>query len=137
VPELFVYLSGLLLTIGAYLVLQPGLVRILFGVVLVGNAMNLAILAVGRTQGRPPVIPPGAAEALEPMANPLPQALVLTALVISFGLTAFALALIGRVHGTIGTLDVRAVDPQGPDSSENTDPPANRGGGRGGRVQGE
>ena len=109
--ELFVYLAGLLLTVGAFLVLRRGLVRILFGIVLIGNAMNLAIMALGRSQGAPPIVPPGATEPLGAVANPLPQALVLTALVISFGLTAFALALIGRVHGVFGTVDSNALDP--------------------------
>ena len=110
-PELFVYLAGVLLTIGAFLVLQRGLVRILFGIVLIANAVNLAIMALGRSQGTPPIVPPGASEPLGAVANPLPQALVLTALVISFGLTAFALALIGRVHGVFGTVDGKALDP--------------------------
>ena len=78
-PELFVYLAGLLLTVGAYLVLQRGLVRILFGIVLIGNAMNLAIMALGRSQGAPPIVPPGATEPLGAVANPLPQALFLLA----------------------------------------------------------
>lgn len=109
-PELFVYLAGLLLTAGLYLVLQRGLVQVLFGVVLIGNALNLAILAVGRTSGAPPIVPPGATEPLGAVSNPLPQALVLTALVISFGLTAFALALIGRVHGTLGGVDTALLE---------------------------
>ena len=104
-PELFVYLAGFLLTAGVYLILQRGLVQVLFGVVLMGNALNLAILAVGRVTGDPPIVPPGATEPLGPVSNPLPQALVLTALVISFGLTAFALALIGRVHRALGGID--------------------------------
>ena len=96
--ELFAYLAGLLLAAGVYLVVQPQPVRMLFGVVLIGNAMNLGIMAVGRTHsGVPPIIPSGADAPLGAVANPLPQALVLTALVISFGLTAFALALIARV----------------------------------------
>jgi multisubunit Na+/H+ antiporter MnhC subunit len=97
--ELFVYLAGILLTAGVYLVLQAGLVRMLFGVILIGNAMNLAIMAAGRAAVLPPpVVPPGAIVPEAAVANPLPQALVLTALVISFGLTAFALALVAEVH---------------------------------------
>lgn len=109
--ELFVYLAGTLLTAGVYLVLQTGLVRVLFGVVLIGNAMNLAIMAAGRAAtAAPPIVPPGALAPEGVVANPLPQALVLTALVISFGLTAFALALVARVHATWGRTHVELTD---------------------------
>lgn len=109
--ELFVYLSGILLTAGVYLVLQGALVRMLFGVILIGNAMNLAIMAAGRAAAlAPPIVPPGAIAPETAVANPLPQALVLTALVISFGLTTFALALVARVHETWGTTHVDLTD---------------------------
>lgn len=109
--ELFAYLAGLLLTVGVYLVLQKELIRMVFGIVLLGNALNLGILVAGRVHSSvPPIVPVGASAPVEAVANPLPQALVLTALVISFGLTAFALALIVRVHEVWGTSDLEALE---------------------------
>jgi multicomponent Na+:H+ antiporter subunit C len=110
-PELFAYLTGLLLAAGVYLVLQQDLVRVLFGIVLIGNALNLGILAMGRSASTaPPIVPAGATSLAGAVANPLPQALVLTALVISFGLTAFALGLTARLHTLWGRVDAAVLE---------------------------
>ena len=119
--ELFVYLAGILLTAGIYLVLQTGLVRMLFGVILISNAMNLAIMAAGRAAALPPpIVPVGAIAPETAVANPLPQALVLTALVISFGLTAFALALVAQVHATRAGTRIGLADEPGSEGAPAT-----------------
>jgi multicomponent Na+:H+ antiporter subunit C len=78
--------------------------------VLLGHAANLLIFTVGRlTRGRPPLIPVGATQPIEPFADPLPQALILTAIVIGFGVQAFALVLIKRAYQTVGTDDLDEI----------------------------
>ncbi len=117
---------GLLFGVGAYLMLERSLVRILFGLVLISNAANLVIfLAGGLTWGKPAIVPPGAQGLNENVANALPQALVLTAIVIGFGLIAFALILAERAYRALGTTDteaMRAAEPVEGTSAE-TDPP--------------
>jgi multicomponent Na+:H+ antiporter subunit C len=66
-------------------------------------------LATATSPSRPPVVPEGAAVLEAPYADPVPQALVLTAIVIGFGLLAFSLVLAHRVHRTVGSDDVDDV----------------------------
>ncbi|MGF1477822.1 MAG: Na+/H+ antiporter subunit C [Geminicoccaceae bacterium] len=101
---------GVLVAASVYLMLARNVLRFLFGLVLLSNAANLTIFAAGRlTQGAPPLIPVGSAGPAGDVANALPQALVLTAIVIGFGLLAFALALVFRSYQTLGTLDSDAL----------------------------
>jgi len=96
---LLALLIGVLVGTGLYLMLQRTLLRVVFGLMLFSNAANLIIFAMGRVRrAAPPLIPDGveAPSADYVIANPLPQALVLTAIVISFGLIAFALVLLYR-----------------------------------------
>ncbi len=103
-------LSGALVAGGVYMMLGRSLIRYLFGLVFLGNAANLAIFAAGRvTRGEPALIPPGLAQPSEAMAAALPQALILTAIVISFGLLAFAFVLATRVFARLGTVDTDAM----------------------------
>jgi len=100
-------LAGVLTATGVYLLLHRSLLRILFGAILLSNAVNLILLVAGRTRrAAPPLVPEGQTVPTEAVANPLPQALILTAIVIGFGLVAFALVLLYRAHDTFGTLDV-------------------------------
>lgn len=85
---------------GVYLVLRARLFAVLLGLMLIGYGVNLFLLAMGRI--RVPV-PPIVADAGGPYADPLPQALVLTAIVIGFGMTAFLLALAVRSRAVFGT----------------------------------
>ena len=79
---------------GIYLVLQRNLVRFVFGLILLSGGVNLLIFTAGRvTRGAPPIVPPDAYAPPLGAANALPQALILTAIVIGFGLTAFAMVL--------------------------------------------
>ncbi len=95
---------GGLYAIGLYLMLQRSLIQVLIGLVLLTNATNLLIFAAaGMTRGRPPLIPEDAAQPVEPFADPVPQALILTAIVIGFGVLAFAVVLAYRAYQTVGT----------------------------------
>jgi multicomponent Na+:H+ antiporter subunit C len=85
---------GLLFGGGAYLVLHRSLTRIVLGLTLWGHAVNLLLLIAGGRAGAPPLI---GREFPDPtFADPLPQAMALTAIVITFGITAFLLALAYR-----------------------------------------
>lgn len=109
-------LVGVLVAAAVYLMLARNVLRFLFGLILISNAANLTIFISGRlTAGAPPLIPEGADAPLETVANALPQALVLTAIVIGFGLFAFALVLVYRAYDTLGTLDsdqMRVAEPR-------------------------
>ena len=86
---------------GAFMLLKRDLLRDAAGVVLVANAANLFIMAAGFTRGRAPIHPLPAA----PVSDPLVQAMTLTAVVISFGITALLLSLVFAVYTSHGTLD--------------------------------
>ena len=99
--------AGVLYSVGIYLMLRRRLAQLIIGLGLLSNGTNLLIFtAGGLTRARPPVVPDGAERLALPYADPVPQALVLTAIVIGFGLLAFSLVLAHRVHATIGTDDV-------------------------------
>lgn len=102
--------SGMLYAAGIYLMLRRRLAQLIIGLGLLSNGTNLLIfVAGGLTRARPPVVPEGAAALAPPYADPVPQALVLTAIVIGFGLLAFSLVLAHRVHESLGTDDVDEV----------------------------
>ena len=90
------------------IVLSTHLVRIIFGVALLEAGANLLLLlATWRDGAAAPIIVAGRVPAL--MADPVPQALVLTAIVIGVGVLALALSLTLRVHRAYGTLDMREL----------------------------
>ncbi len=90
-----------------FLLTSTNLIRILLGVALLGNAANLTIFTAGRlTREVPPIIPEGATQPLVQTANPLPQALILTAIVIAFALFAFILVLVYRSYQELGSENV-------------------------------
>lgn len=99
-------LVGLFFAVGIYLMLSRHVVRILIGVAVFGNAVNLLIFTAGRLMREvPPIIPADLTSLAGPTANPLPQALILTAIVISFSFFAFLLVLAYRAYQEIGTDD--------------------------------
>lgn len=102
---------GILTAAAVYLFLARDLPRVLIGFTLLSTAANLAILVSGRIGTLVPPLVPGGAEALAPnAANPLPQALILTAIVIGFGLAAFALMLVMRSYRMLGTVRSEEMD---------------------------
>ena len=110
-PALLALVIGVLTAAGVYLMLRRNLLRKIFGLVLLSNAVNLLVFTVGRAaRVGPPLVPEGATLPVEPYANPLPQALVLTAIVIGFGLVAYALVLVYRSYATLGTMDAEQLE---------------------------
>ncbi len=106
---LFAIIIGILTACGIYLTLRGRTFSVALGLTLLSYAVNLFLFAMGRlTVGAPPVIREGA----ESYADPLPQALVLTAIVISFGMTAFAVMLSLRTRGELGNDHVDGEEPK-------------------------
>ena len=94
-------LIGVLASVGTYLVLHRTLTRIILGLGMLANAVNLMVLAAGGPPASAPIIGNDG-----PLGDPVPQALVLTAIVISFGTTAFLLAVAYRSWTIDGNDDV-------------------------------
>lgn len=86
-------LVGCLFGISVYLLLQASILRLLFGIMIFSSAINLLIFVAGNISYKPPAFVDGTTPASS-LANPLPQALILTAIVIGFGLIAYCLALV-------------------------------------------
>jgi multicomponent Na+:H+ antiporter subunit C len=106
---------GVLYGTGFYLMLRRSIVKLIIGLVLLGNAANVLIFtAAGLTRGSPPLVSQGHIQPLGPIADPLPQALILTAIVIGFGVMAFAMVLVYRTYQATGTDDIdkiKSTDP--------------------------
>ena len=114
----FSIVVGVLFAVSVYLLLSGSLIRLLLGIFVLGNATHLMIFVAGRLmRNAPPLIPDGLKVAEDVIANPLPQALILTAIVISFSIFAFLLVLGMRAYQTLGTDDVhrmRTAEPKSP-----------------------
>lgn len=94
---------GLLFACGTYMILRRGQIKLILGLGLLSHAVNLLLFGSGTlTRGEPPIFvdKESFAERLQEtaLADPLPQALILTAIVISFGITAFVIVLVNRRH---------------------------------------
>jgi multicomponent Na+:H+ antiporter subunit C len=112
-------LVGAMVAVSFYLMLCRDLIRFIFGLVLASNAVNLLILAAGRADVLPPpLIAPGQSVPGQAVANALPQALILTAIVIGFALLAFVFVLFYRAYQELGTVDSEAMRIAEPDSDE-------------------
>lgn len=100
-------LVGLMFAAALYLMLSGNLVKFVFGFTLMGNAVNLLIFTAGRlSHVHPPLIPPDQTNLTRAVSNALPQALILTAIVIGFAMATFLLVLLMRTYSHTGTLDV-------------------------------
>lgn len=103
---------GVLVASGVWLLLRPRTFQVIIGLSLIAYAVNLFIFAMGRlTIDAPPVLEPGAAADPAQYADPLPQALVLTAIVISFAMTALFLVVLLASRGLTGTDHVDGQEP--------------------------
>ncbi len=92
---LMILTIGVIFTVSTYLILTKSLLRVVIGVVLLGHGAHLLLLTLaGLNKGAPPLLGQEAAA----YADPLPQALILTAIVISFGVTAFLLVIAYRTY---------------------------------------
>lgn len=104
---LLAIMVGVLYGAGLYMMLRRSLVKLIIGLIIIGNGANLLIFLLGRiTKGQPPIIPEDAKIFAEIYADPLPQALILTAIVISFGLQSFAIILVKRAYQVVKTDDL-------------------------------
>ena len=99
-------LAGSMVAASVYLILDRNLIRFIFGLILAGNAINLLIFTAGRLASRrPPLIPHEMSTPPELFANALPQALILTAIVIGFALLSFVFILFYRAYQALDTVD--------------------------------
>jgi multicomponent Na+:H+ antiporter subunit C len=100
------FLTGGLYAGGVYMMMRRSIVKLIMGLILISYGTNLLILtAGGLTRAVPPVVPNGETVPPVPFADPVPQALILTAIVIGFGVLAFAVVLIQQTHRSVGTDD--------------------------------
>jgi multicomponent Na+:H+ antiporter subunit C len=110
VETLLAVMAGVLYGTGIYLMLRRRLAQLIIGIGLLSHGSNVLILtAAGVTRGRPPLVAGGEAAFTAPFADPVPQSLILTSIVIGFGVLAFALVLADRVHRWVGTDDVDEI----------------------------
>jgi multicomponent Na+:H+ antiporter subunit C len=106
--------AGALYAAGVYLMLRRRLAQLIIGLSLLSNGTNVLILAAaGVTRGQPPLITATSVPA-DQFADPVPQSLILTAIVIGFGVIAFTLVLAHRIRRSAGSDDIDAI---GPDSA--------------------
>ena len=100
------FVIGGLYAAGLFMMLRPSAVRLIIGISLLGHAANLLIFTIaGLTRAKPPLIT-GDLTTAAAVADPMPQALILTAIVIGFAVQAFAVVLIQRVVQIVGTDDL-------------------------------
>jgi multicomponent Na+:H+ antiporter subunit C len=99
---------GGLYAAGFYMLLRRSMIKVIIGLVLLGHAANLLIFTVGGlNRGDPALLPAEGAAAVA--TDPVPQALILTAIVIGFGIQAFALVLFKRVYQAVGSVDLDKI----------------------------
>jgi multicomponent Na+:H+ antiporter subunit C len=104
--SLLAILIGCLFASSIYMIMRRCIIKLIIGLSLLAHACNLLIFTIGTVvRGKAPLIEEGEKYIKGVVADPLPQALILTAIVISFGVTAFAIVLIQQVYQTIGTGD--------------------------------
>ncbi len=108
-------LVGILYTAGVYLMLRRSILKFIIGIIFMSNATNLLVfLSAGLVAGAPAFINPDQTPGT-PMADPLPQALVLTSIVIGLGIVVFSIALKYKFFKVTGTEDLdqlKQTDPQ-------------------------
>jgi len=109
-------LIGVFFSVAIYLLLSKSVIRMLLGIGILGNAVNLLIFTAGRlTREVPPIVAEGGHALIEPFANPLPQALILTAIVIGFAMFTFLLVLGYRAYQELdadNTDTMRLAEPE-------------------------
>jgi multicomponent Na+:H+ antiporter subunit C len=97
---------GALYSTGLFMMLRRSAVKLIIGISLLGHAANLLIFTIaGLTRARPPILG-GRGDDFAGLADPVPQSLILTAIVIGFAVQAFAVVLIHRVIQVVGTDDL-------------------------------
>jgi len=105
--NIIILLTGFLFTCGFYLMLRRNFTRMLIGILFLSQAANLVILVLpGLGPGFSPIVPDGATRPPDGHPDPLPQALILTAIVIGFGVIAFAIVLLKKAYHGLKTDDL-------------------------------
>ncbi|MBX3176735.1 MAG: Na+/H+ antiporter subunit C [Candidatus Hydrogenedentes bacterium] len=100
-------LIAVLFGCGFYLIMRRSYLKVILGIMLLSHAANMLVFtSAGIVRSPAPLVPEGMQAAEASGADPVPQALVLTAIVISFGVTAFALVLFRRAYDVVGTDDI-------------------------------
>ncbi|WP_375598004.1 Na+/H+ antiporter subunit C [Devosia sp. Naph2] len=113
-------LVGLFIAIGTYLLLSRSVIRMLIGLTIFGNGVLLLIFTAGRlTQEVAPIVPDGLDVPEGVIANPLPQALILTAIVIGFSMFAFLLVLAFRAYQSLDADNTDTMRLAEPDNAPN------------------
>jgi multicomponent Na+:H+ antiporter subunit C len=104
---LLAILVGVLYAAGIYMMLRRSVVKLILGLILLSHGANLFIFTISRvTRGKPPLIQQGSETITGDFADPVPQALILTAIVIAFGVQAFAIVLLKKVYQTTNSDDL-------------------------------
>jgi multicomponent Na+:H+ antiporter subunit C len=107
VERVFAIVVGGLYAAGIFLMLRRNIVKLIIGLALLSHGANLLIFtAGGLTRSQAPLVPEGQHSLMLETADPVPQALILTAIVISFGVLAFMLVLVNRTHQEVKTDDI-------------------------------
>lgn len=114
--------AGVVVTGGTYLLLSRDLFRCVIGLAMLGGGVNLLVFAAGRVITGVPAIIPEPQRTLVDAADPVPQALVLTSIVIGFALLCFSLVLVWRLMAVVRTGDVRALRASEPTPSDPVKP---------------
>jgi len=120
VEPAFALAFGVLVAVAAYLILSRNVLRVVLGLLVLSNAANLSLFVAGRMPSAVPPLVPAGETTIAASANPLPQALILTAIVISFSLAAFTIALFEAAHRRLGTVDsdqMRVAEPTSQEAS--------------------
>ncbi|MCU0690627.1 MAG: NADH-quinone oxidoreductase subunit K [Polyangiaceae bacterium] len=118
--ELVVVMTVFLLTsVGVYLLMARRTFPTILGVSLIGHAVNVIVLSAGRVRSKAPLLRQGdsSRDLVETMADPMPQALVLTAIVISMAITLYLIAVMGLTAKREGIIDVERI----PESDDDRD----------------
>src|SRR3954465_12643048 len=109
---LLAVVAGVLYATGLYLMLRRRLAQVIIGLGLLSNGSNILFFAGGGgMRGKPPLVAASGMTAAS-FADPVPQSLILTAIVIGFGVLAFSLVLAHRVHQSAGSDDIDAIGPE-------------------------
>lgn len=116
----YIVAIGIMASIAVYLLMSRNVLRMVLGLLLLGNAANLTIFIAGRLGSNVPPLIDSEQMTISISANPLPQALILTAIVISFSLVAFTVVLLYKAHQSLHLVDtdkMRVAEPLELDSA--------------------
>lgn len=120
---LYIVAIGVMAAVAAYMLLSRNVLRMVLGLLLLGNAANLTIFVAGRLGSSLPPLITGNDTGIAVSANPLPQALILTAIVISFSLVAFTVVLLHKAHQRLHIVDteeMREAEPAPSSTGQNS-----------------